>query len=191
MGFRLGCYVAAVVLGGVVGNTSAMDSHGSAASNTAPIPEYIEDKDVMWSWRGDGKLRSTGELLNGQAKLRFKGYDALKGYNILEGEFENGRMKGKGKLIYSNGSKFEGEFKGKFNAHAPHGYGRITYHDKGVYEGYVAYGAKHGKGKLIYPDGSTYEGNFRYNEFEGEIIHTDSEGVKHIGRFKNDKFVEY
>ncbi|MDR0552796.1 MAG: hypothetical protein LBG13_01750 [Holosporales bacterium] len=186
MGFRLGCYVAAVVLGGVVGNTSAMNDLGSATSNTAPIPEYIEGKDVDLAYVGNREwgyrpCSTKTPPLNGQVKLRLRDGD------ILEGEFENGRMKEKGKLTYRNGNIYEGEFENCI----PCGKGKRTNVSGATYEGEFKGGMPCGYGRITYPDGSTYEGNFKHDEFEGEVIHTDSEGVKHIGRFKNDKFVEY
>ena len=57
---------------------------------------------------------------------------------------------------YPNGSVYEGQFEdGK-----PHGRGRITYADGGTYEGDWVRGEITGQGRATYANGSTYEGGF-------------------------------
>ncbi|MDR0552674.1 MAG: hypothetical protein LBG13_01115 [Holosporales bacterium] len=109
IGFKLGCYVAAMVLGGVIGNASATDNHESTTSNTVAIPEYIEGKDVSRFYVKENRifgyqLRSTGELLNGLAKLKLGNGD------VCEGNYENGIMNGRGKCTLRDGTVYEGNY---------------------------------------------------------------------------------
>ncbi|MDR0553108.1 MAG: hypothetical protein LBG13_03390 [Holosporales bacterium] len=170
IGFKLGCYVAAMVLGGVIGNASAMVA---ATSDTVAIPEYTEGEDVMWSWGEDGKPGyqrwETRELLNGQAKLKlYKGGDSA-----LEGKFVNGLLEGEGKLTYGDGSVYEGTFK----SCEPTENGKLTCKNGVIYKGGFKDRSPSGQGRLIYSDGSTYEGEFRHGvpRGKGKFTHPDGE----------------
>ena len=66
---------------------------------------------------------------------------------------------------YGDGSKYFGE---KLNG-TRHGFGKFSYADGGVYEGFWDSGEMKGPGMLYYPDGLlAYEGDFSQNCFNGQ-----------------------
>jgi len=102
--------------------------------------------------------------------------------SVYTGELKDGQHHGQGKLTYSDGRCFEGEFKeGKIwngagvvifknqnvfvgdikEGNAWHGQGVLTLKDGNVYEGALSEGKRHGQGKLTFSDGSVQEGEFQ------------------------------
>lgn len=79
---------------------------------------------------------------------------------VMDGVFDNGSFK-EGKITYSDGSWFEGEFaeEGLIDGNMLR-----KYKDGSVYQGECLNGMRHGKGKLRYPDGTVYDGMFAYDE---------------------------
>ncbi|XP_064597026.1 MORN repeat-containing protein 2-like [Liolophura sinensis] len=76
---------------------------------------------------------------------------------VYEGQWENDKMNGKGKLTHPSGATYEGDFvDNKFN----------------------------GMGKYSWPNGSYYEGQFVENRMEGEGQFTDTEGQNWTGTFR-------
>ena len=49
------------------------------------------------------------------------------------------------------------------------GFGKYTYSDGSVYEGYWINDSRKGKGKIIYPNGDNFEGLFEEDYQEGHI----------------------
>ena len=49
------------------------------------------------------------------------------------------------------------------------GFGKYTYSDGSVYEGYWSNDYRTGKGKIIYPNGDNFEGLFEEDYQEGHI----------------------
>lgn len=71
---------------------------------------------------------------------------------------------GKGKLEYSNGDKYEGNFKeGKFD-----GKGKYTFNGGDSYEGDFVQDKFSGKGKYTFSNGDVYEGDFKNDLFDGK-----------------------
>ncbi|TNV72731.1 hypothetical protein FGO68_gene5912 [Halteria grandinella] len=75
------------------------------------------------------------------------------------GKFEDGKMRGNGKLMSENGSKYEGQWKDD----AMHGKGKLTLPDESSYEGDWKDGGYHGLGRYTFPDGRYDEGQFQEN----------------------------
>lgn len=60
-------------------------------------------------------------------------------------------------------------YEGQLNeAGKPHGLGRMTFKNSGIYEGMFADGKKEGWGRLINWDGSLYQGSFKNGLQHGE-----------------------
>ncbi|RNF23181.1 MORN repeat-containing protein [Trypanosoma conorhini] len=75
------------------------------------------------------------------------------------GEFQHGRLQGRGTYSFSNGSVYTGQlYKGLF-----HGEGQYVQRDDYIYEGSWEYGTAHGKGKLIFANGDVWEGEFDHD----------------------------
>lgn len=100
----------------------------------------------------------TGNYVNGQ-KHGIGEYTAKD--IIFNGNFQNDKPKGPGKLIYHNKGIFEGQFEGSF--------------DKG-------------KGTIIYPNGDVYTGEWKDFKKIGNGILEMSNGNRYKGDFKDDKF---
>ncbi|MBF0294673.1 MAG: hypothetical protein HQL96_05750 [Magnetococcales bacterium] len=77
-------------------------------------------------------------------------------------------VNGKGTYIYSDGSKYVGEYKnGKIN-----GQGKFTYPDGSQYIGEYKNNKMNGQGTFIYPNGDKYVGEFNNNQMndKGKFI---------------------
>lgn len=57
-----------------------------------------------------------------------------------------------GEMIFLNGDIYEGAFQNS----TMHGYGKITYSDKGIYKGEFSNGLRHGKGDVKLPNGKNF-----------------------------------
>ncbi len=90
---------------------------------------------------------------------------------------------GKKSIIYSDGSKYEGDF---FNDKMT-GKGTYTFSNGNKYEGDFLDGKMTGKGTYTFSNGSKYEGDFVNDFFEGKGTYTWASGNKYIGDFVNDK----
>jgi SH3-like domain-containing protein len=95
----------------------------------------------------------------------------------IEGDCVNG----KGIYLYSNGEKYDGEFKnGEIN-----GVGSYTYLDGSKYVGEFADGVRYGQGFLKIVDGITYVGQWANDLPNGQGVKTLVDGTQYFGEFKN------
>jgi hypothetical protein len=139
--------------------------------------------------------------------LRFTHASQFADGSIYKGEFdEKGLMSGFGRLDWSNGSFYEGEFsqglfEGQGKSYAPgfgtylggyskgmlHGKGRLTQQDGSVYEGDFFENQIHGKGKIQYTNGVTYEGDFNQDQQTGKGTFWYADGSIYEGDLVNGK----
>jgi len=97
--------------------------------------------------------------------------------NCIEGDCVNG----KGIYLYSNGEKYDGEFKnGEIN-----GDGTYTYLDGSKYIGEFANGVRHGHGTIKIVDGITYVGQWANDLPNGQGVKTLVDDMQYFGEFKN------
>eukprot|EP00937_MAST-01D_sp_MAST-1D-sp2_P005553 g5553.t1 len=100
-----------------------------------------------------------------------------------EGEWEGGKMHGRGKLTLKSGSVYTGGFAhGKF-----HGQGLLRSADGSIYEGEYKDDKKHGKGKQTFKSGSVYTGGFAHGKFHGQGLLHSADGSTYEGEYKDDK----
>lgn len=85
---------------------------------------------------------------------------------IYEGMYLGNDRVWKGKITWSDGSVYEGEW----NNDGQHGYGRTTNADGRVDEGQYSNGDRTGKGKMVWPDGESYEGGWNDEGMHGQGI---------------------
>lgn len=95
---------------------------------------------------------------------------------------DKNEMHGKGKMIYTNGDIYEGEWKnGKRN-----GEGTMTYQNKTSYVGRWANDQINGYGTFKYFNGDVYEGTFVNGIKSGDGNMTYENGIVYKGKWKND-----
>ena len=103
--------------------------------------------------------------------------------DIYEGEINNNVFNGKGKIIFSNGEKYIGDFsEGEIS-----GIGTYYYPDQTVYSGSIKNGLFNGIGKMNWVNGTEYHGNFSDSSFcgNGKIKNTSE---KYEGFFAKNEF---
>ena len=119
------------------------------------------------------------------------------------GLFKNGMYDGRGRIIFSKGDYFEGEFKNnKANGFGKYvningeiyignwlndkqdGQGELILKNGSRYTGEFKNGMENGKGKIIWPDSSFYEGDFVNNYFDGYGIYVMRNKKNYIGQWK-------
>ena len=92
-------------------------------------------------------------------------------------------MTGKGKIIWSSGAKYEGDFSGGYL----HGFGACFGVDGSVYRGSWRMNIVHGVGKKQYPNSDTYEGTWKEGVHEGNGKYSWNSGNIYIGIWKGGK----
>lgn len=84
------------------------------------------------------------------------------------GEWSQGKMEGKARIEYSNGSVYEGQVQNGLK----NGFGRITYASGNYYEGNWVANLKEGQGKMYWLDrNEIYDGEWAKNKCEGWGTH--------------------
>lgn len=83
--------------------------------------------------------------------------------------------------ILPDASVYEGDIQdGRFN-----GEGKLVWPDGAIYEGNFLDGMFHGQGKQVKPDLWTYEGEFKYGKISGYGTMTYSPDIKYVGEFES------
>ncbi|XP_026645809.1 MORN repeat-containing protein 1 [Microtus ochrogaster] len=124
-----------------------------------------------------------------------------------EGEWKGGKKHGHGKLLFKDGSYYEGEFvdgeitgegyqhwawsgntySGQFVLGEPQGHGIMKYKAGGHYEGELLYGLREGQGFLEDQDGQVYQGSFHDNKRHGRGKMIFKNGDKYEGDWVRDQ----
>ncbi|MEE1885930.1 MORN repeat-containing protein [Pedobacter flavus] len=121
-----------------------------------------------------------GEIENGKASG--KGKMIYNDGRVLDGIFQNNLPNGKGKMILASGKVV---YEGDYLNGQPNGKGKFWYENGNVYEGDFVKGLKQGKGVYIFKNGSIYEGDFNYNNMEGMGKMKYINNMIYEGPFKN------
>jgi hypothetical protein len=123
---------------------------------------------------------------------------------VCEGTWVDGKMSGTGRIIYSNGDIYTGNFqddnkegygcmesqsvyKGDWKNNFPHGTGTEVWPNGSEYQGDYCKGLRHGKGSFKWADGSSYKGDFKHNSIEGQGEYTWEGGRSYTGQWKNNE----
>ncbi|GAB1289326.1 MORN repeat-containing 1 [Apodemus speciosus] len=124
-----------------------------------------------------------------------------------EGEWKGGKKHGHGKLLFKDGSYYEGEFvdgeitgegyqhwawsgntySGQFVLGEPQGHGIMKYKAGGHYEGELSQGLREGQGFLEDQDGQVYQGSFHDNKRHGRGQMIFKNGDKYEGDWVRDQ----
>lgn len=103
--------------------------------------------------------------------------------DLYEGEFQNNEKHGSGTMTFADGHVFFGEY-----SHNEMVKGKIIYKDGSSFEGAWVDGMKHGKGKLHIRDCSVYYGDFKAGAMHGKGTFKKEDGALYEGEFKNGLF---
>lgn len=102
---------------------------------------------------------------------------------MYNGDWEAGKMTGKGLLLWPSGAKYEGDISGGYL----HGSGAFTEPDGSIYEGQWRMNIRHGFGRKMYSNSDVYEGEWKEGVHEGNGRYFWSNGNKYTGNWKRGK----
>lgn len=143
----------------------------------------------------NGKIDDNGEI--NQGIMHGNGILIYGDYCKCEGNFTNGILRGKCKIMYNNGDIFEGEletwsFEEKTywrNAEDLFdGTGKMSYKNGDIYEGGFKNKKFDGVGKMMYKNGNIYEGGFKNGKFDGHGKFYNAEKIICEGAFSNGEY---
>nr|XP_020729377.1 MORN repeat-containing protein 1 isoform X2 [Odocoileus virginianus texanus] len=165
-----------------------------------------------------GKMASASEGRATTCRLRREllGRPPRDGYGVYvypnsffryEGEWRGGKKHGRGKLLFKDGSYYEGDFvdgeitgegcqhwaltgntyTGQFVLGEPQGHGVMKYQAGGHYEGELFHGLREGHGCLVDADGQVYWGSFHDNKRHGQGRMIFRNGDEYEGNWVRDQ----
>lgn len=91
------------------------------------------------------------------------------------------------KFSYYSVTKFDDIYVGQTEGNSRHGYGKLYYSNRSVYEGFWKNDKKHGHGIFMWKDGSKYCGEFKLGVFHGRGRRIYSNGSYYDGEFVKGK----
>lgn len=138
----------------------------------------------------DGKILK-GNWVDG--KLTGFGSIIIPSYSTYIGEILNGDMHGNGKLTFHQNNDKKNKFhifEGNWEKNIFDGKGKIIYSTGSVYEGEINIFKRHGKGIYTTSNGCTFNGTWTNDILKGEcilsvdnrIIHCNWSGITHVGK---------
>ena len=105
-------------------------------------------------------------------------------YRMVEANFKNGVKHGLGKVLYSSGDKYVGNFFEDKIA----GSGTLIFFSGDKYVGDFKDGKFDGNGTLTFVSGEKYVGDFKDGKYDGNGTLTFVSGDKYVGDFKDGKY---
>ena len=105
------------------------------------------------------------ETLTGKGNLTFINNMKYHGH-MKNGLLESGPTNEKCQIIFSDGTKYEGEI----HQNKITGKGKYIFPSGSTYEGGLLNGLRHGEGKFVSPEGITYEGEWKHGLKDGKGI---------------------
>jgi len=105
--------------------------------------------------------------------------------DIYNGPLVNGLKQGEGKLRWSTGQAFEGDF---FKDHL-HGFGLYTWPDGNHFKGQFYHSQKDGYGFFKFKSGNSFEGLYKEDERFGPGVYTYENGSQDIGIWHRERLI--
>lgn len=145
------------------------------------------------SYSGGGHVEYEGEwkenTYHGKGTLYH--YNGKNSYDKFEGEFINGKATNHGTMIWSDGFKYEGDWKDSdkfcyWNNKQRHGSGVMYYPDGAKYEGQWEVNDRTGFGIMYYASGAKYKGQWHRGLRHGSGVYTASDGAIFKGEWGAD-----
>jgi len=100
-----------------------------------------------------------------------------------EGEWKGDKENGRGKKVWMDGAAFDGEWEdGKFSGHGVH-----TWASGSIYQGSWTKHKRNGFGRNVWPQKDVYEGEWFEDQKSGLGTYTWADGRVYTGYWKNDK----
>ncbi|XP_027420949.1 MORN repeat-containing protein 1 isoform X3 [Bos indicus x Bos taurus] len=156
---------------------------------------------------GNGRLPYRASVGKGGRRTGYGVYVYPNSFFRYEGEWRGGKKHGRGKLLFKDGSYYEGDFvdgeitgegcrhwaltgntyTGQFVLGEPQGHGIMKYQAGGHYEGELFRGLREGHGCLVDADGQVYWGSFHDNKrhSQGQMVFRN--GDKYNGNWVRDQ----
>nr|XP_020729379.1 MORN repeat-containing protein 1 isoform X4 [Odocoileus virginianus texanus] len=163
---------------------------------------------------GNGRLHYRASVGKGGRRTGYGVYVYPNSFFRYEGEWRGGKKHGRGKLLFKDGSYYEGDFVdgeitgegcqhwaltghgclvdadgqvywGSFHDNKRHGQGRMIFRNGDEYEGNWVRDQRQGHGMLRLVDGSTYEGQWHSGVFSGQGSMAHCSGVIYRGMWIN------
>jgi hypothetical protein len=156
---------------------SLLEDMMALAAKGAGVPEKESTIDYPDGSQYVGTVREGKPHGRGVTSFKPNGWNYLR----FEGIYHSGSMQ-KGKMIYANGDRYEGEFEGN----CPHGQGRYFFAKGDIYTGQFTQGKITGRGRYQFTNGETYEGMVVDNKLHGQGVLRKPNGTVHSGNFIND-----
>ena len=102
---------------------------------------------------------------------------------VYDGEFVQGTMFGKGKVLCGDGTEYDGDWADR----APEGEGVVKFPDGSQYEGEMSGGMRNGIGTQVYPDQRLYRGSWRGNKRHGHgVMFSPNGDIVHDCEWEDD-----
>ncbi|XP_070241176.1 MORN repeat-containing protein 1 isoform X1 [Bos mutus] len=156
---------------------------------------------------GNGRLPYRASVGKGGRRTGYGVYVYPNSFFRYEGEWRGGKKHGRGKLLFKDGSYYEGDFvdgeitgegcrhwaltgntyTGQFVLGEPQGHGIMKYQAGGHYEGELFRGLREGHGCLVDADGQVYWGSFHDNKRHGQGQMVFRNGDKYEGNWVRDQ----
>ena len=126
--------------------------------------------------------RYIAKELDSEGKPKGKGTKILSDGTRVEGEWKNGKLL-KAKIYYISGDTYDGTLKnGKYNGYGVFVRKQRTVGDDDVFEGIWKNGKMHGSGSWTYGKFS-YVGEYKNGQWHGQGTHTNGNGNRYEGQF--------
>ncbi|XP_045021642.1 MORN repeat-containing protein 1 isoform X6 [Bubalus bubalis] len=156
---------------------------------------------------GNGRLPYQASVGKGGRRTGYGVYVYPNSFFRYEGEWRGGKKHGRGKLLFKDGSYYEGDFvdgeitgegcrlwaltgntyTGQFVLGEPQGHGIMKYQAGGHYEGELFCGLREGHGCLVDADGQVYWGSFHDNKRHGRGRMVFRNGDEYEGNWVRDQ----
>jgi len=138
-------------------------------------------------------LRETAGISREEADQEYK-KETYTGYvenwekngDYYTGYLDFGILEGPGKVVYKDGSWYEGDF---VYGNLVRGKCKIIYEDGGCYEGQMDQGVISGQGTMVWANGDVYTGQWKDGKYHGKGKLTNANGSWNDGVFESGAFI--